>query len=120
VFQTYSSIEIRRKIVYEIQLNHQLNLSGIEIDRHYLSTILISYVNKGSEGERLGNRSCFFCSIVCIEFLILGVRQDDEIVMINHCNLKDLDLTVINRYLNQTPIILTLRSSRFIDLKRLS
>jgi hypothetical protein len=41
-------------MIYEIILNNQLNLSGIEINRQHPSTIFVSYVNKGSEGERLG------------------------------------------------------------------
>jgi len=52
--QKYSSIELYRKIIYQIILNNQLNLAGIEINRQYPSTIFVSYVNKGSEGERLG------------------------------------------------------------------
>jgi hypothetical protein len=37
--------------------------------------------------------------------------------MINNSVLKDLDSTIFNHYLNQTPITLTFRSSRFVREK---
>jgi len=43
------------------------------------------------------------------------VRKDDEIVIINNSIVQDLDLDTIDRYFNQIPIVLTLRSSRLVE-----
>jgi hypothetical protein len=43
---------------------------------------------------------------------LLGVIKGDEIIKINNFTVKDLDSTKFNRYLNQIPIMLTLRSLR--------
>ncbi|CAF0933766.1 unnamed protein product [Rotaria sordida] len=98
---TYSSIEIRRKIVYQITLNNQLDLSGIEIItelyREYSLQVIVSNVKKGSESERL------------------GVKEGDEIVIVNNSIVQDLSLDTLDEYFNQIPIMLTLRSSRLIE-----
>lgn len=56
--KTYSSIEIRRKTVYQITLNNQLELSGIEITtelyREYSLQVIVSDVKIESESEKLG------------------------------------------------------------------
>jgi len=46
------------------------------------------------------------------DFVFLGVRKDDEIVIVNNSIVQELDLDTLDRYFNQIPIILTLRSSR--------
>ncbi|CAF0731164.1 unnamed protein product [Rotaria sp. Silwood1] len=98
---TYSSIEIRRKFVYQITLNNQLDLSGIEIVtelyREYSLQVIVSNVKKGSESERL------------------GVEEGDEIVIVNNSIVQDLSLDTLDHYFNQIPIMLTLRSSRLIE-----
>ncbi|CAF3588971.1 unnamed protein product [Adineta steineri] len=98
---TYSSIEIKRKVVYQITLNNELNLSGIEIItklyREYSLQVIVSNVIPGSESEQL------------------GVRKGDEIVIVNNSIVQDLDLNTLDNYFYQTPIILTLRSSRSAD-----
>ncbi|CAF3949893.1 unnamed protein product [Rotaria sp. Silwood2] len=98
---TYSSIEIRRKIVYQITLNNQLDLSGIEIItelyREYSLQVIVSNVKKGSESERL------------------GVKEGDEIVIVNNSIVQDLSLDTLDHYFNRIPIMLTLRSSRLIE-----
>ncbi len=54
----YSSIEIRRKTVYQITLNNHLESSGIEIStelyREYSLQVIVCDVKIGSESERLG------------------------------------------------------------------
>jgi hypothetical protein len=50
----YSSIEIRRKVTYQIILNNQPNLSGIIVNRQNPLTVFVTNIKKGSEGERLG------------------------------------------------------------------
>jgi len=46
---------------------------------------------------------------------LLGVIKGDEIIKINNFNIKNLDSIKFNRYLNQIPIMLTFRSSRFVS-----
>ncbi|CAF1239835.1 unnamed protein product [Adineta steineri] len=94
----YTSIELHQKVTYQIILNNQLNASGIDIIQEYPLTIFIKNVRKRSEGERL------------------GIMKGDEIIMINNINVKDLDSTTFNRYLNQIPITLTFRSSRLNEI----
>lgn len=98
---TYSSIDVRRKIVYQVTLNKTLELSGIEIatELHQESSlqVVVSDVKVNSESERL------------------GVRKDDEIVIVNNSIVQDLDLDTLDRYFNKIPIILTLRSSRLSE-----
>ncbi|UJR23642.1 hypothetical protein I4U23_026627 [Adineta vaga] len=93
----YSSVEVRRKITYQINLNNHLHLCGIDIDQQQPMIITIKNVKKGSEGEQL------------------GVIKDDEIIMINNLYVKHFDNVRLNRYLQQIPIQLTLRSSRLND-----
>ncbi|CAF3108847.1 unnamed protein product [Rotaria socialis] len=97
----YSSIEARRKIVYQITLNSQLNMSGIEIItelyREYSLQVIVSNVKKGSESERL------------------GVKEGDEIVIVNNSIVQDLSLDTLDQYFSQIPIMLTIRSSRLIE-----
>ena len=50
----------------------------------------------------------------------LGVRKGDEIVIVNNCIVQDLDLDTLDRYLNESPMTLTLRSSRLVDIERRS
>ena len=42
----------------------------------------------------------------------LGIRKDDEIVLIQKTSVKDLDLPLFNEYLKQIPLTLVLRSAR--------
>jgi hypothetical protein len=43
------------------------------------------------------------------------MRKGDEIIMINHAKVQDLDLQTFNDYLNQIPLVLVLRSARLIS-----
>ncbi|UJR25261.1 hypothetical protein I4U23_006613 [Adineta vaga] len=101
---SYSSIEIRRKTVYQITLHNPLNLSGIEIvtelHREYSLQVIVSNVIHGSESEQL------------------GVKKGDEIVIVNNFIVQDLDLDTLDHYFNEIPIILTLRSSRSTELMK--
>ncbi|CAF1653465.1 unnamed protein product, partial [Adineta ricciae] len=85
---TYSSIEIRRKTVYQITLHHPLNLSGIEIvtelHRECSLQVIVCNVQHGSKSEQL------------------GVKKGDEIVIVNNFIVQDLDLDTLDRYLNET------------------
>ena len=56
--------------------------------------MIVSNVQHGSKSEQL------------------GVKKGDEIVIVNNFIVQDLDLDTLDRYFNETPIILTLRSSR--------
>ena len=75
-----------------------MEASGIEIAtelyREYSLQVTVNDVKAGSDGERL------------------GVRKDDEIVIVNNCIVQDLDLDTLDRYFSQKEIVLTLRSSR--------
>ncbi|CAF0880247.1 unnamed protein product [Adineta ricciae] len=97
----YGSVEIRRKTTYQISLNNQLHLCGIDINQHYPMTIMVKNIKKGSEGERL------------------GVVKGDEIIMINNLYVKHFDTARLNRHLQQIPIQLTLRSSRLDPIVQL-
>ena len=112
--QTYSSVEIRRKTVYQITLNNPLELAGIEIatelHREYSLQVVVCDVKPDSEAERLGKEGRR--TIRSIEIGVLGVRKDDEIVIVNSFIVQELDLDTLDRYFNQIPIVLTLRSSR--------
>jgi hypothetical protein len=46
------------------------------------------------------------------------VKKGDEIVIVNNLIVQDLDLDTIDRFFNQTPIMLTLRSSRFVENRK--
>lgn len=116
VFQIYTSIEIRRKLVYQATLREELALSGIDIDtelyREYSLQVIVSTVKKDSEGERAGTERDRERPWDALISRLQGIRKGDEIVMINNSIVQDLDLHSLDRYLTQSPIVLTLRSSR--------
>lgn len=105
-------------------MNNQLDLSGIdivtELYREYSLQVIISRVKKGSESERLGTymtkvlKTRYFFNLNSIIIIILGVKEGDEIVIVNNCIVQDLTLDILDQYLNQIPITLTLRSSRLV------
>ena len=57
-FKVYSSVEVRRKIVYQVTLQQDLNASGISIDtelhRECSLQVILSDVRDKSTAERLG------------------------------------------------------------------
>lgn len=116
MFQIYTSIEIRRKLVYQATLREELALSGIDIDtelyREYSLQVIVSKVKKDSEGERAGTERDRERPWDALISRLQGIRKGDEIVMINNSIVQDLDLHSLDRYLTQSPIALTLRSSR--------
>jgi C-terminal processing protease CtpA/Prc len=69
------------------------------LHREYSLQVIVSNVTNDSEAEQL------------------GVKKTDEIVIVNNSIVQDLDLDTLDRYFNQTPIMLTLRSSRFVEKK---
>jgi hypothetical protein len=72
--------------------------------------VIVCDVKPESEAERLGKTKKMIHSNR--DFVFLGVRKDDEIVIVNNSIVQELDLDTLDRYFNQIPIILTLRSSR--------
>ena len=93
-------------MIYQIVLNESVTDSGIEIVYEHPSRVFVSQIASVGEAERPGRSDP--CSPV-------EMRKGDEIVMINNAKVQDLNLQTFNDYLNQTPLVLVLRSARLIS-----
>ena len=102
---------IGRKLIYQIDFTQPFHLSGIHLSSDQQSKLFVKHVDDQQKREQFGNLVKFLDFHFC--FLVQDVRKGDEVIMINQCRVEDLDLNALNDFLNEIPLSLTMRSSRF-------